>query len=303
MHITFRQLRLFQALADTGSVSAAAKAMHVTQPTASMQLKDISEAVGVPLYEVIGKKVFLTDTGVELAHVARDMMRTWESFEQGVDATKGMTKGRLRIAVVSTAKYFMPRLVGSFCKKYPSIDLSLEILNRDGVLDRLRNNKDDLYIMSKPPTDVKLCDDVFMPNPIVLIAAATHALTKQKRVTLHDLKAHRFILREQGSGTRMTADEHFRKKRFHPDVRLELGSNEAVKEAVAGGLGVGVISIHALHGHQREHGAAVVHVDGFPIASSWHLVHPASKNLSPIASAFKRHVLAQIQNSALLKGL
>lgn len=303
MNITFRQLRLFQALADKGSVSAAAKAMHVTQPTASMQLKDISEAVGVPLYEVIGKKVFLTDTGMELANTARDMMRVWESFEQGVDATKGMTKGRLRIAVVSTAKYFMPRLVGSFCKKYPSIDVSLEILNRDGVLERLRNNKDDLYIMSKPPADVKLDDQVFMPNPIVVIAPSSHVLTKQKKVTLNDLKAHRFILREQGSGTRMAADDHFRKKRFQPDVRLELGSNEAIREAVAGGLGIGVLSLHALHGHQREHGAAVVAVEGFPIASSWHLVHPESKNLSPIASTFKRHVLAQIKARASFKGL
>lgn len=301
MNITFRQLRLFHALADRGSVSAAAKAMHITQPTASMQLKDISEAVGVALYEVIGKKVFLTDTGVALANTAREMMRAWESFEQGVDETKGMTKGRLRIAVVSTAKYFMPRLVGSFCKRYPSIDLSLEILNRDGVLERLRNNKDDLYIMSKPPSDVKLYDQTFMPNPIVLIAASSHPLTKQQKVTLSDLKTQRFILREQGSGTRMAADDHFRKKRFRPDVRLELGSNEAVKEAVAGGLGVGVISMHALHGHQREHGAAVVRVEGFPIASSWHVVHPQAKNLSPIAAAFKRHVLAQVKHSTSIK--
>lgn len=301
MNITFRQLRLFQALAEKGSVSAAAKAMHVTQPTASMQLKDISETVGVPLYEVIGKKVFLTDTGVALANTAREMMRTWESFEQGVDATKGMTKGRLRIAVVSTAKYFMPRLVGSFCKRYPSIDLSLEILNRDGVSERLRHNKDDLYIMSQPPDDVKLYDQVFMPNPIVLIAASSHPLTKQAKVTLSDLKSQRFILREPGSGTRMAADGFFRKKRFQPDIRLELGSNEAVKEAVAGGLGVGVISMHALHGHQREHGAAVVNVQGFPIASAWHLVHPEAKNLSPVATAFKQHVLAQIKASAPFK--
>jgi DNA-binding transcriptional LysR family regulator len=302
MNITFRQLRLFQALADKGSVSAAAKAMHITQPTASMQLKEISMAVGVPLYEVIGKKVYLTDMGLDLANTASEMARAWETFEQGVNATKGMTKGRLRVAVVSTAKYFMPRLVGSFCKKHPSIDLSLEILNRDGVLERLRNNKDDLYIMSMPPTDVKLYDQIFMPNPIVVIAPSSHPLTKASKLSLSDLKSHRFILREQGSGTRMAADHYFQKKRFRADVRLELGSNEAVKEAVAGGLGIGVLSIHALHGHQREHGASVVAVEGFPIASSWHLVHPETKNLSPIACAFKQHILAQIKTNSVIKG-
>ena len=294
MNITFRQLRLFQALAEKGSVSAAAKAMHVTQPTASMQLKDISETVGVPLYEVIGKKVFLTDTGVALANTAREMMRTWESFEQGVDATKGMTKGRLRIAVVSTAKYFMPRLVGSFCTKHPAIDVSLEILNRDGVVQRLRDNLDDLYIMSRPPVDMDLGDEVFMPNPLVLIAPNADPLVKRKSVPLHELTQRRFILRETGSGTRMVGDQFFRKKKFRPDIRLELGSNEAVKESVAGGLGLGVISRHALHGLKKEHGVSVIDVEDFPLPSAWHIVHPSSKKLSPLALAFKQHLLKEV---------
>ena len=134
MNVTFRQLRLFQALADTGSVSAAARVMHVTQPTASMQLKEVSQAVGLPLYEVLGRKVYLTDAGRELAAAARAMTGIWESFEQGVDAVKGLARGRLRVAVVSTAKYFIPRLIGSFCRKHPAIDVALEILNRDGVV-------------------------------------------------------------------------------------------------------------------------------------------------------------------------
>lgn len=149
MNFTFRQLRLFLALAETGSVSAAAKVMHVTQPTASMQLKEISASVGLPLYEVIGKKIFLTETGKALAVTARDITQSLASFEQLTHATKGIAKGHLRIAVVSTAKYFMPRLIGSFCKRYPMIDVSLEILNRDGVLGRLRQNTDDLYIIDR----------------------------------------------------------------------------------------------------------------------------------------------------------
>ncbi|MDO8299329.1 LysR family transcriptional regulator, partial [Lacisediminimonas sp.] len=238
MNVTFRQLRLFLALADTGSVSAAARAMHVTQPTASMQLKEVSQSVGLPLYELVGKKIYLTDVGKELAATARSVAQTWDAFEQGVDAVKGLARGKLRVAVVSTAKYFMPRLIGSFCTRHPAIDVSLEILNRDGVVHRLRENLDDLYIMSMPPTDMDLGDEVFMPNPIVVIAPASDPLARQSLVSLHQLAQRRFILRERGSGTRMAADQFFRKMKFRPDVRLELGSNEAVKESVAGGLGV-----------------------------------------------------------------
>lgn len=295
MNITFRQLRLFLALADTGSVSAAAKAMHVTQPTASMQLKEVTQNVGLPLYEVIGKKVHLTDVGKELASTARAMTLSWESFEQSVDAVKGLSRGKLRVAVVSTAKYFMPRLIGGFCKKHPAIDVSLEILNRDGVVQRLRDNLDDLYIMSMPPADMDLHDEVLMPNPIVVIAPVADPLTRAGTVSLKALESRRFILRERGSGTRMAADQHFRKMRFRTDVRLELGSNEAIKESVAGGLGIGVVSRHALHGLDKENGVRVVDVEGFPLPSAWHMVHHAGQRLSPVAQAFKNHALAEIR--------
>ena len=294
MNVTFRQLRLFQALADTGSVSAAARVMHVTQPTASMQLKEVSQAVGLPLYEVLGRKVYLTDAGRELAAAARAMTGIWESFEQGVDAVKGLARGRLRVAVVSTAKYFIPRLIGSFCRKHPAIDVALEILNRDGVVQRLRENLDDLYIMSMPPADMDLGDEIFMPNPIVVIAATSDVLSKSARIPLSELASRRFILREPGSGTRMAVDRYFRRMKFRPDVRLELGSNEAVKESVAGGLGVGVVSSHVLHGHRKEHGVRVIDMEGFPLPSAWHLVHPSSKKLSPLALAFKAHLLKEI---------
>lgn len=292
MNITFRQMKLFLALAETGSVSAAAKAMHVTQPTASMQLREVVEAVGLPLYEVISRRVHLTEAGRELAGTVRRMSHDWDLFGQRVASMKGLTCGRLRVAVVSTAKYFVPRLVGSFCRKHPEIDISLEVLNRDGVVRRLRENLDDLYIMSMPPTDIELNDEVFMTNPLVVIAATGDpATTRAKKLRLTELNQQRFILREQGSGTRMAADRHFRKSGFSPDVRLELGSNEAIKESVAGGLGFGVISNHALHGHAREHGVSVVEAEGFPIISHWHIVYPKAKRLSPIADAFKGHLL------------
>ncbi len=298
MKATFRQLKLFLALAETGSVTAAARATHVTQPTASMQLRELTEAVGLPLYEVVSRKVQLTDIGVELAKTARAMSSQWSAFEQVVDGARGLTRGRLRVAVVSTAKYFMPRLIGAFCKRHPAIDVSIEILNRDGVVARLREDMDDLYIMSTPPIDLQLDDVVFMSNPLVVIAPSTDALVRRGQLELSALARQRFILREKGSGTRMAVDQHFKRVRFHPKVRLELGSNEAIKEAVAGGLGLGVISSHALHGRAREHGVSVLSVAGFPVPSQWHIVHPAARSLSPIAAAFKAQLLRQIKGAA-----
>lgn len=293
MNVTFRQLRLFLALAETGSVSRAAARMHVTQPTASAQLKELTDAAGLPLHEVIARRVHLTDAGRRLAQTARAMMMEWESFEQHVDQVKGLERGRLRIAAVSTAKYFIPRLVGKFCKQHPAIDVSLEVLNRDGVVARLRENLDEIYIMSMPPDFIDLEDEVFMENPLVLIAAKSAFAKTARPRHLAQLKGQRFILREPGSGTRMATDQHFRTHRFTPDVRLELGSNEAIKEAVAGGLGLGVISRHALQGAARD--VEVLDIEGFPISSRWHVVHPKAKQLSPIAAAFRAQLLDQAQ--------
>lgn len=293
MNVTFRQLRLFLALAESGSVSRAARACHVTQPTASMQLKEVSDAVGVPLYEVISRRVHLTDAGRDLARTARAIADEWAAFEQRIDATKGLIRGRLRVAVVSTAKYFVPRLLGTFCARHPEIDISLEVLNRDGVVQRLRENLDDLYIMSMPPTDIDLEDQVFLPNPLVVIAGQSHPLASRRQVHLEDLADMRFILRERGSGTRMAIDAHFKRLRFRPDLRLELGSNEAIKEAVAGGLGVSIISIHALHGQRAEHGVSMLEVEGFPIQSQWHVVRQKGKQPSPIARVFQQHLMEE----------
>lgn len=290
MRVTFRQLKLVLALADTGSVGAAARALHVSQPTASMQLRDVSRAIGLPLYEVVARRVHLTEAGRELARSARAMFAEWEDFGQRVDALKGLERGRLRVAVVSTAKYFVPRILGGFCQQHGDIEISLEVLNRDGVVQRLRENLDDLYIMSMPPADIEVTTQTFMPNPLVLIAPSAHRLAGRRRLALSDLRDERFILREQGSGTRMATDRHFRRMKFTPQIRLELGSNEAIKEAVAGRLGVAVLSQHALGPHYEESGISLLGVAGFPIRSSWHVVRRKRKRLSPVAEVFLRHL-------------
>jgi DNA-binding transcriptional LysR family regulator len=293
MNITFRQLRLFMALAETGSVSAAARMLHITQPTASMGLKEITDAIGVPLYEVVARKVHLTQMGEELAKTARAIFSEWDSFEQQVDGIKGLTRGKLRVAVVSTAKYFIPRILGSFCERYPQIDISLEILNRDGVVKRLEENLDDFYIMSQPPLHLDIEDEVFMPNPLLLIAAKDHILAKKKNVDIGMLKHEKFIFREKGSGTRMATDAHFKKMKFKPDVRLEMGSNEAIKQAVIGGLGIAVLSKYSLGDKLDQEEIAILKCKEFPIESSWHIVIPKGKKLSLTATIFKGHLSQQ----------
>lgn len=290
MNATFRQLRLFLVFAEHLSVTAAARACHVTQPTASMQLKELSEGIGMPLYENVGKRLYLTEAGEALARTARLMMDEWIAFEQHADAIKGMTRGRLRLSVVSTAKYFVPRFLGTFCATYPDVDIALEVLNRDGVLKRLRDNLDDLYIMSMPPVDMELERHAFLSNPLDVIAAATHPLAGQRQIPVAALVSTRFILREKGSGTRLACDNHFRQLRFAPDVRMELGSNEAVKQAVAAGFGLAVISRHALGKHPAEENLAVLDVDSFPAQSNWWTIYRKGKKLSPIATAFLHHL-------------
>ncbi len=300
MNITFRQLRLFLALAATGSVSAAARVLHVTQPTASMQLREITDSVGLPLYEVVARKVYLTEAGQQLARTARAIVDEWEGFGQTVNALQGLTRGRLRVAVVSTAKYFVPRLLGSFCELHPGIDISLEVLNRDGVLQRLRENRDDLYVMSMPPADVDLEDQTFLDNPLVMIAPVNHPLASRQRLPLKALVGERLILRERGSGTRLATDRFFESQAFEPRTWLELGSNEAIKEAVAGHLGVAVLSRHALKPEDLGRELCLLPVTGMPIRSQWHVVHPRAKQLSPIARVFREHLLAQARHWPLV---
>jgi len=298
MHTTFRQLQLFLAVARQGSISEAARACHVTQPTVSMQLKDLAVSVGLPLYEQLGKRLHLTAAGSALMKSAQRMSDEWEAFEQTIAGMKGLTQGQLRVSVVSTAKYFVPEMLGAFCERHPQIDIALQVLNRDGVVARLRDNRDDLYIMSMPPADMDLEHRIFLPNPLVVIAPKSHALVGRRSIALARLARERFILRELGSGTRMACDAHFTTLGFEPDVRLELGSNEAIKHAVSAGLGLAVISTHALGHVPAADIVTVLNVRGFPVHSNWFVLYPRGKQLSPIAAEFlsrSRSVLPRLR--------
>jgi len=290
MHYTFRQLQLLLALAQTGSISAAARACHVTQPTVSMQLKELAQAVGLPLYEPVGRRLQLTAAGEAVAASARAMIDEREALAQRIAALKGLREGRLRVSTASTAKYFIPRMLGGFCQAHPGIDITLQVLNRDGVLARLRDQLDDLYILSRPPQDLAHQAEVLLANPLVVIAAAGHALATATRLRWQRLQDQPFILREQGSGTRLAVDEHFAALGLRPRVRLELGSNEAIKQSVAGGMGLGLVSRHALAADPATEGLAVLRVQRFPVPSSWSVLWPQGRRLSPLAQEFRRHL-------------
>lgn len=257
-----------------------------------MQLRELSESIGVPLYEQVGKQMYLTTAGEALARSGRAMMDEWAAFEQVIDGLKGVASGRLRLSIVSTAKYFVPRLPGTFCAAHPGVDIALEVLNRDRVVQRLTDNLDDLYVMSMPPEDMALERQELMANPLVVIAERGHALAGQRGVSPEALRASRFILRERGSGTRLAGDRYLRALGLAVDVRMEMGSNEAIKQAVAAGLGLGIISRYALAQEPAEEGLAVLDVDGFPIQCSWWILYRQGKKLSPLASAFLAHMAA-----------
>ncbi len=290
MNTTFRQLRMLLALADEGSISKAAQACHVTQPTASMQLKDLSLSIGMPLYEVIGKKVHLTEAGQELAHTARSILKEWNAFSQTIDRLKGLSRGQLRIAVVSTAKYFIPRMIGQFCQTYPDIDLTFDILNRDGVIALLRENKCDLAVMSVPPSDLDVETEMFLDNPLIAIAPRNHVLTKKRRISLAHFLEHPLIMREAGSGTRLVIERFFTRHQLHPRIRLSLGSNEAIKQGVAAGLGCSILSHHCFLIDPMHEDIAPLPVEGFPLHSHWFIVYGRGKKLSPIATIFRDYL-------------
>lgn len=294
MHATLRQLRLFLALAETGSVSAAAADQHVTQPTVSMHLKQLTEHVGLPLYEVLGRKVHLTEAGERLADTCRDLFERWDRFGMDIAALRGLTQGRLRVAVVSTAKYFIPRLLGPFSARYPDIEVSLEVANRDRIVERLEQNLDDMVIMTTPPAHLSLRAEPLLDNPLVLIAAAGHPLAQLKRVTRARLAKEAFILREPGSGTRISCERAFAKWGFAPPVRMALGSNEAIKQAVAGGYGIAVVSRHALDRDPAHDGLVLLTAQGFPIRSRWYLVSRQEKQATPVAAAFADFLRASV---------
>ena len=296
--ITLHQLKVFEAAARHGSFTRAAQELYLTQPTVSIQVKQLTQAIGLPLFEQVGKRLFLTDAGKELHSTSQAIFERLSQMEMTIADLKGMKQGYLRLAVITTAKYFIPRLLGPFCQNYPGINVSLKVKNHEQLLERMDDNLDDLYILSRPPEEDDLEVTAFLDNPLVIVAPAKHILAGVKDIPVQRLAEEHFILREQGSGTREAALQFFQANGVEIQVKLDLGSNEAIKQAITGGLGLSVLSYHTLTSVGSTHDLTVLDVEGFPIHRQWHVVYPKGKQLSVVATTFFEYLLEESQKLA-----
>jgi LysR family transcriptional regulator, low CO2-responsive transcriptional regulator len=290
--VTFHQLKVFEVTARRGSFTRAAEELFLTQPTVSIQMKQLTKAVGLPLFEQVGKRLYLTEAGRELLDTCQDIFERLSQFEMTVSDLQGLKRGQLRLSVITTAKYVIPRLLGPFCEQYPGIDIALVVTNHENILERIRENLDDLYIPSQAPDYLDIHCHSFLDNPLVVLAARTHPLAQESSIPIERLNGQSFIMREPGSGTRQAVEALFAEHNVDINVRLELGSNEAIKQAVAGGLGISVLSRHCLALEGETGQVVILNVEGFPIPRHWHIVHPKGKNLSVVARTFFNYLLS-----------
>lgn len=286
-HATLHQLRIFHAVAEHGSFARAAEALHLSPPTLSLQVKQLSETVGQPLFEQLGKKIYLTPAGKTLAEASGDIQLRLDRLSEDLAALQGIERGNLKLAILTTVKYTVPKLLGGFCAAHPGIDVAMVVGNRENLLQRLANNQDDLYIMGQPPEQLDVLCEPFADNPLVLVAPPGHPLVGKKRIAPARLRDEPFILREPGSGTRLTTEKFFATHEISLKNRLEVGSNEAIKQTVAGGLGLAVLSAHTVTAELALGELVQLDVKGFPLIRRWHVVVPRGKRPSAAARAFR----------------
>lgn len=295
---TIRQLEILLAVYDLGSINRASQQLHLTQPTVSMQIKKLSEAIGMPLYERQGKSRRFTDAGKALVRTAREVLDSFARLDMELSDLRGLQAGTLNIAVVTTSKYFIPHLLGPFCQRYPHVDIDFKVGNRQQIIERLQEGKDDLYVFSHPPEDGDLDIRDFLPNPLVAIASIDHPLAKGPRLELADLANEPFLMREPGSGTRHAIEEHLKRVNGSVSVRMTIESNEAIKHAVMAGLGISILSAHTLT-FGGSAGLTELKVKGLPIDSHWYLVRRRDRHLSLIATAFLDFLQSEGRESVL----
>jgi DNA-binding transcriptional LysR family regulator len=282
-----RQLRVFEAVARHLSFSRAAEELHLTQPAVSMQVQSLEEVAGLPLFEQVGKKVSLTSGGIELLRHARLIAQQLREAGEALAAIRGVRGGRLLIGVVSTAKYFAPRLLMAFGTLHPDVELRLGVHNREIIVRQLTDNEIDLAIMGSPPKSFPTVAEVFAEHPLVIIAAPDHPLARQGKILPSDLANEPFLIREPGSGTRAAMERFFAEHQTELADTLEMTSNETIKQAVMAGMGLSFISEHTIGLEVAARRLVRLPVEGTPVVRQWHLVHRTEKRLLPAAIAFK----------------
>jgi len=290
-YVSLRQLRVFEAAASHRSFSRAAELLHLTQPGVSMHIKELEKNAGLPLFERIGKKLCVTEAGQELLARAREILRSVKAADEALDGLRGLKRGRINLAVVSTAKYFAPRLLASFRRDYPQLEIRLAASNRESVIAQLAGNEVDLAIMGRAPQSLDMVSVAFADNPHVVIAAPDHPLAVRRRIPAAQLTRETFIVREPGSGTRLAMQQFFAQARASINVGMEMASNETIKQAVMAGMGLSFISKHTIGLELRTGRIAVLDVRGLPMIRQWNVAHLTDKRLSPMALAFKSFVI------------
>ncbi|MCU7873562.1 MAG: LysR family transcriptional regulator [Candidatus Thiodiazotropha sp. (ex Lucinoma borealis)] len=295
MHTTLRQMRVFTTVARHLNYTRAAQELHLSQPAVSMQVKQLEESVGLPLFEHAGKKIQLTEAGREIFQYVRTIFQTFEEMEEVLDAMKGLDTGHLNIAVASTVNYFAPRLLAAFSRQYPGIDLRLDVTNRERLMGLLKNNEIDIVLMGLPPEDIELVYEPFMDNPLVVIAPPGHPLQHDRRIPVQRLADEVFIMREAGSGTRLAMERYFAKQSIVISTGMQMTRNEAIKQAVRAGMGLGVVSSHTIELELETGRLVVLDIEDFPIQRHWYMVYRKNKRLSPAAKAFHDFVMSEAQ--------
>ncbi|MES9992920.1 MAG: LysR family transcriptional regulator [Candidatus Thiodiazotropha sp.] len=296
MHLTLRQLKVFKTVAEQLNYTQAARLLHLTQPAVSMQVKQLEESVGLPLFEHTGKKIQLTEAGKEVHDYGRTIFKTFEEMEEVLAALKGLDTGHLDISVASTVNYFAPRLLAAFSRQFPGVDLRLDVTNRKRLMELLQNNETDIVLMGRPPEDIDLVYEAFMDNPLVVIAPPGHPLERQKAIPIERLEKEIFIMREAGSGTRLAMERYFKEQGISISTGMQMTRNEAIKQAVRAGMGLGVVSTHTIELEVETGRLVILDIEGFPILRHWYMVYRKTKRLSPAAKAFHDFVMAEAKH-------
>ena len=292
-HLTLRQMQIFEAVVRLGSYTRAAEELHLSQPTVSMQVKKLSESIGYPLIEKLGSQIHTTGIGQEVYLSAKNILKNIVSLGETAAELDGVVKGPLRLAVITTAKYFMPHLLGAFISKHPQVKPMLKVTNRSRVLERLKSNEDDLLIMGQVPLEMDVEAYPFIDNELVVVASTHHPLTQFTSITLEQLSKERFLMREAGSGTRLAIERLLEEQGLTIQPYMELGSSEAIKQAVMAGLGISVLSRHNLRLELAGNHIAILDVQGFPLFYRWYAVHLKGKKLSLVSRTFLDFLLQQ----------
>ena len=298
-HGTLPQLSVFEAVSRLGSYTRAAEELYMAQPTVSVQIKKLTDTIGLPLFEQLGKRVHLTDAGRELYATCQGIFKTLNTAEDNFANLRGLKSGRLRLAASTTGKYFAPRLLAAFVQQHPGIEVSLQIHHRETLLDRMSENADDLYIFTNPPPESEAMRQVILPNPMVVFARADHPLAKQGKIPFRRFAQEPFLMREPGSGTRMVAQQVFESRGAKPSIRMELSTNEAVKQAILAGLGVSIMSRYTLGLDVEQDQLVTLDVEGFPLEHHWYFVYPIGKQLPMVAQAFMDFARRQAKSLVL----